>query len=66
MNEELKIEVEEAEVVCGDCIGDMTLVEVQRPTPKLFTPTYYKRVCLFCTRCNKNGKIFLKKIEQKQ
>lgn len=66
-NEVEKVEeAENADVVCQDCNGEMVFAEVQRPTPKLFTPTYYKRVCLFCTLCQKTGKQFLSKINKQQ
>lgn len=64
-NNEIKIEeFEEAEVFCGDCNGQMMTMEVQRTTPKLFTPVAYKKLVLQCNLCKKTGKPFTAKIKK--
>jgi hypothetical protein len=63
MEEVITNEYEQAEVVCGDCIGQMQLVRVNRTTPKLFTPVFFHTLVLHCIQCNKIGKQFLKRVE---
>ncbi len=48
----------EPEVFCTDCKGQFVTLEVQRTTPKLFTPKYYKKLILQCNVCGKTSKPF--------
>ena len=66
MELEKREEYEEPEVICGDCIGQMTIVQVQRTTFKLFTPVYFRKVVLHCNFCNKISKPFTQRIKKQQ
>jgi hypothetical protein len=61
-----EVKVEDVEVVCTDCIGNMQLVQVNKNTPKLFTPRYFQTLVLFCQHCQKTGKPFVQKIKKQQ
>jgi hypothetical protein len=61
-----EVKVDDVEVVCGDCVGNMQLVQVNSSTPKLFSPTYFQTLVLFCQHCKKTGKPFVHRIKKQQ
>lgn len=64
MEEIIREEYENAEIICGGCIGEMNLVQVQKTTPKLFTLTFFQNLTLHCNLCNKTTKEFKRKLQQ--
>lgn len=65
MDEEEKNEYPQAEVVCGDCTGNV--VQVQKPVPekRLFTPVFFIKWVYLCQKCGKESKVFCSRINNK-
>jgi hypothetical protein len=53
-----EVKIDEFELMCGQCTGDLVEVPVKRQTPKLFTPVYFTKWFYHCNFCGKQTKIY--------
>jgi hypothetical protein len=51
-------EYEPADIICGDCDGNILQIKIPLEKPKLFSASYYIKWAYFCQKCGKQSKTF--------
>jgi len=54
-------EYEPAEVICGDCDGNVIQTKLPRDKPPLFSVNFYFNWAYYCQKCGKQSKTFCSK-----
>lgn len=57
-------EFEEADLICGDCTGNLVQIEIPKEKP-IFTFSAYVKWMYQCQKCGKNSKTFTSKKSNK-